>query len=110
MGKKNIQLSTLNSNRDNNQFSIDAVKVMYSLPINSFTLINDEENNIYLAKIKKFETKNIDPESDQLKEYIDKHNSSVKNTMLKSYDLYLNSKYSVELNQKTLERVKNYFQ
>ncbi len=110
MGKKNIQSTTLNSNRDNNQFSIDAVKVMYSLPINSFTLINDEKNDIFLAKIKKFETQSIDTENDKLKEYIDKNNSNIKNTMLKSYDLYLNNKYNVDLNQKTLERVKNYFQ
>ena len=30
--------------------------------------------------------------------------------MLNSYDFYLNDKYNVDLNQKTLERVKNYFQ
>jgi peptidyl-prolyl cis-trans isomerase D len=29
---------------------------------------------------------------------------------LKSYDLFLNEKYNVILNQKTIERVKNYFQ
>ena len=34
----------------------------------------------------------------------------IKNNMLKSYDLYLNDKYKVELNQKTIERVKNFFQ
>ena len=30
--------------------------ILYQL--NSFTLINDEKNNIYLAKVKKFENKN----------------------------------------------------
>ena len=30
--------------------------------------------------------------------------------MLKSYDLYLNEKYKVVLNKKTIERVKNFFQ
>ena len=44
------------------------------------------------------------------KEYINKQNSNIKNNMLKSYDLYLNDKYKVELNQKTIERVKNFFQ
>ena len=39
-----------------------------------------------------------------------KQNSNMKNTMLKSYDIYLNDKYEVELNQKTIERVKNFFQ
>ena len=46
----------------------------------------------------------------KLKEYINKQNSNIKNNMLKSYDLYLNDKYKVELNQKTIERVKNFFQ
>ena len=38
---------------DNNKFSIDAIKLIYSLPEKSFVLINDALNNIYLAYIKK---------------------------------------------------------
>ena len=105
-----IQDTKLNSIRDNKKFDISAVKVLYSLPINSFTLINDEENNIYLAKVKNFETLAIDSNDELFKEYINKQNSNIKNNMLKSYDLYLNDKYKVELNQKTIERVKNFFQ
>ena len=105
-----IQNTKLNSIRDNKKFDISAVKVLYSLPINSFTLINDEENNIYLAKVKNFETQSIDSNDELFKEYINKQNSNIKNNMLKSYDLYLNDKYKVELNQKTIERVKNFFQ
>ena len=91
-------------------FEINAVEVLYTLPINSFTLINDEKNNIYLAKIKGFENDLNINNNDKIREYTNKQNSNVKNTMLKSYDLYLNSKYKVDLNQKTIERVKNYFQ
>ena len=36
--------------------------------------------------------------------------SENKNTLLKTYDLFLNNKYDVVLNQKTIERVKNFFQ
>ena len=82
---------------------------MYSLPVNSFTLINDEENNIYLAKIDKYEIEPINKSDDELKDYNTKLNSNIKNSMLGSYDLYLNSKYKVNLNQKTIERVKNFF-
>ena len=32
-----------------------------------------------------------------------------KNSILKSYDLFLNNRYQVVVNEKTLERVKNYF-
>ena len=48
-------------------------------------------------------------DKDLLKEYINKENSNIKNTMLKSYDLFLNKKYEVDINQKTIERVKNFF-
>ena len=108
MGANNIQITKLNSIKDNNKFDINAVEILYSLPINSFTLINDEKNNIYLAKIKSFENKVINKE--KLKEYDNKASSNIKNTMLKSYDLFLNNKYDVVLNQKTIERVKNFFQ
>ncbi len=110
MGKNNIKSTILNSIKDNKKFTIDAVEVLYSLPLKSFTLINDDKNNIYLAKIKKFKTNSIDNDKQKLQEYIDKENSNNKNIMLKSYDLFLNKKYNVDLNQKTIERVKNFFQ
>ena len=104
------ETAKLNSIKDNKKFEINAVEILYSLPINSFTLINDENNNIYLAKIKKFYSEASDSNNDKLKSYIEKQNSNTKNTLLKSYDLLINKKYNVVLNQKTIERVKNYFQ
>ena len=110
MGQNKIQTIKLDSIKDNNKFEINSVEILYSLPINAFTLINDEQNNIYIAKIKKIEKKIIDNNDNKLKEYNSKLNSNIKNSMLKSYDLYLNNKYNVTLNQKTIERVKNFFQ
>ncbi len=109
MGKDKINTIKLNSIKDNKKFNINAVEVLYSLPVNSFTLINDDKNNIYLAKITKFENKFINDKNSLASDYLDKQNSNIRNSMLKSYDLYLNSKYDVVLNQKTIERVKNFF-
>ena len=109
MGKEKIQTTNLNSMRDNKKFDINAVEVLYSLPEKSFTLINDENNNIYLAKVKKFENQIIDTNKEEFKQYIVKQNSKSKNSLLKSYDTFLNDKYDVSLNQQTIERVKNYF-
>ena len=109
MGSNKIENLLLNSIRDNKKFDIKAVELMYSLPLNSFTLINDEMSNIYLAKIKSFKDETLE-NNDKMKEYAGKQNSNLKNSMLKSYDLYLNSRYDVTLNQKTIERVKNFFQ
>ncbi len=110
MGKNLIKSTKLNSIKDNNKFDINAVEIIYSLPLNSFTLINDEKNNVFLAKIKKIEIVNFKNDNVKFKDYKILQDSNIKNNMLKSYDLYLNSKYNVVLNQKTIERVKNFFQ
>ncbi|MDC3088011.1 SurA N-terminal domain-containing protein [Candidatus Pelagibacter sp.] len=109
MGGNQIENLQLKSIKDNNRFEINAVELLYSLPLNSFTLINDEKNNIYLAKIKKILYQNLESNKEKLEEYISKQNTDTKNSILKSYDLFLNEKYNVVLNQKTIERVKNYF-
>ena len=110
MGDNKIETIKLNSNKDNKKFDINAVKTLYSLPINSFTLINDDQNNIYLAKIKNYQNETIDNNPNELNTYTYKQNSNMKNDMLKTYDLYLNKKYDVVINQKTVERVKNFYQ
>ena len=110
IGKDKIESTRINSIKDNNKFEANSIESLYSLPINSFTLIKDEENNIYLTKIKKFQNQLIDKDSDLLKKYISKQNSNIKNTMLKSYDSFLNDKYNIVLNKKTIERIKNFYQ
>ena len=110
MGKNIIERTKLNSIKDNNKFEIDSVKTLYSLPVNSFTLITDDKNNIYLAKVKKFHDITTNINKDDLRIYTDKQSSNSKNSLLKSYDLLLNDKYNVTLNNKTIERVKNFFQ
>tara|TARA_Y100000591_G_scaffold256086_1_gene228016 strand:- start:691 stop:2109 length:1419 start_codon:yes stop_codon:yes gene_type:complete len=110
MGKNLVQKTKLNSIKDNTKFNIDAVKLLYSLPLNSFTLINDEKNNIYLTKIISFQNKEIDKNHIEFKEYEVKQNSNNKKSILKSYDILLNEKYNITLNQKTIARVENFFQ
>ncbi len=110
MGQNKTELIVLNSIKDNNKFEINSVELLYSLPTKSYTLINDDKNNIYLAKVIEFEDVIIDQNDDKFKEYIIKQNSISKNNILKTYDLFLNEKYNVVLNQKTIERVKNFFQ
>ena len=107
MGKDLMETTKINSIKDNKKFEINAVEVLYSLPLNAFTLINDEKGNIYLAKIKKFSNNS---DNNNFEEYVEKQNSKNRNTILRSYDLLLNKKYNVVLNQKTIERVKNFFQ
>ena len=62
-----IEQIQLNSVEDSNKFDINSVKLIYALPINSFTLISDDEQNIYLAKVIKSHQKNIIKNSNDMK-------------------------------------------
>ena len=109
MGKDKIEKIELNSVKDNKKFDINAIELLYSMPVNTITLINDEKNNIYLARINSFKDIEIRNDEDNFKNYIIKQKTNNKNSILKSYDLFLNNKYKVNLNQKTIERIKNNF-
>ena len=107
MHKENFETITLNSIKDSEKFDTNSIKLLYSLPEKSFALIY-ENNNIYLAKIKKF--MNVHFDNDNYKNIANEQKTNTKQRLLKSYDELLNDKYKVTLNKKTIQRVKNYFQ
>ena len=109
LGNNSIEKIKLNSINDNNKFEINSIKILYSLTINDFTLVADDKNNIYVAKIVKYEEKNIEQNSKEFDKFTKDTNARHMTNVLKSYDYFLNNKYKVIVNQKTLERVKNYF-
>ena len=109
MGDNKTEKLFVNSIKDNKKFDINSIELLYSLPIDSFTLINDDNNDIYLVKIKDIINYSIDNDDEKFKEYTNKENTNTRRNILKSYDLLLNEKYNVVLNQKTIERVKNFF-
>ena len=110
LGKNQIQTLKLNSIKDNKTFEINSVRMLYSLPSNSFTLINDENNNIYLAKIKNYDDMTKQISSEDFEKFLNKENTKIRNDILKSYDLFLNKKYNVDINQIAINNVKNLFQ
>ena len=105
-----IQSLTLNSIKDNNKFEINSIQMLYSLPLNSFTLINDENNDIYLAKIDDYDEIKLDLNSKEYDKFFTKENTKIRNNILESYDLLLNKKYKVNINQLAINNVKNLFQ
>ena len=109
LGKDNIQSSKFNSIKDNSKFEINSVKMLYSLPINSFTLINDENNNIFLAKVKNYDDIDLELNEKDYQVFFDKENTKIRNDILKSYDLFLNIKYNIDINQVAINNVKNLF-
>ena len=85
------------------------LKCLYSLPINSFTLINDKDKKIYLVKIVNSKTNIFNETDENYLEFVNIQNTNNRKSILQSYDQLLNNKYKVELNQKTIDKVKNYF-
>ena len=72
-------------------------------------MIADKEDNIYVAKVIKYEDVIIEKNSNKFNATSNEASAENRNSILKSYDYLLNSKYKVTVNEKTLDRVKNYF-
>ena len=109
LSKNKTKKIKIKSIKDNKKFEASSVKILYSLPINSFTLIADEQKNIFIAKITNYKEENITRNSVNFDSISIEEVAQNKNSILKSYDLFLNNRYQVVVNEKTLDRVKNYF-
>ena len=104
-----LKTTKINSIKDNNIFDINSIKLLYSMPLNNFLLMGDENKNIYLVKVINFEQEFLPVDSKDYKTYVQKTNLNIKNSLYTSYDFFLNEKYKVKVHQNTFERVKNYF-
>ncbi len=107
--KNNIKNVTIKNINDKEIFDEDSVKLIYSLPKESFVLITGNNNKIFLANIKNTSYTNLDKNSPKTEEYGIKSNNKIINEINSSYDFSLNSKYKVRTFNDTIERVKNYF-
>ena len=83
--------------------------MLYTLPANSFTLVNDKDNKIYLIKIINSKNNSFNVNDESYIKFVKDQNTNNRKNILQSYDQLLNNKYQVELNQKTIDRVKDYF-
>jgi len=72
-------------------------------------LVNDKENKIYLVKVVNSKNNTFNTTDENYLKFVKIQNTSNRKSILQSYDQLLNKKYKVELNQKTIDRVKNYF-
>ena len=109
LGNNNIKKIRLESIKDDTKFEVNSIEILYALPINAFTLVADYNNNIFLAKTISYSEQNISKNSDKFNAVSNETSAQNRNGLLKSYDYLLNGKYKVVINEKTLDRVKNYF-
>ena len=109
MAGNNKEYSIISSIEDDSKFEASSVKMLYSLPINSYTLVSDEDDKIYLVKLINSKKNPFSETDENYLSYVSKENTNTRKSIIQSYDQLLNSKYQVQLNQKTIDRVKNYF-
>jgi len=109
LGNQGVEKIKLNSIKDNKKFEISSIQLLYSLPVNTFTLIGDDKDNIFIAKTINYEDQKISEKSNKFNAISIEASAENRNSILKSYDYLLSDKYKVTVNEKTLDRVKNYF-
>ena len=102
----NLEVKTIN---DDATFDINSIKMLYTLPVNSFTLVNDKDNNIFLVKISDSKKNFFNKSDEDYVQFVKNQNTDNRKSILQSYDQLLNNKYQVKVNQKSVDRVKNYF-
>ena len=109
LAKNNFINLKINSIEDTKQFTADSIKLLYSLAIDDYSLISDKNNNVYLVRLKNIDENNLIKNSDEKIILSNQTNSELRDMLYNSYDFLLNEKYNIEVNEKTLERMKNYF-
>ena len=102
----NLQIDSI---KDISKFTRDSVDLLYSMGKNNFSLVSDEKNNIYLVKIKNIYENNLNKNSENIKTFTNQTNIKIRDNLYNSYDLLLNEKYKININEKTLDKMKNYF-
>lgn len=105
---KNYKISSL---KQNDIFSDGLIKNIFLTNDGEINLItNNTFTKSFLISTKKTEYKTLDKNSNEFEQYEAKARLNLINKIYKSYDESVNQKYKVELNQRTIDRVKNSFQ
>ena len=105
---KNYKISSLKQNEIFNDGMIKRIFLTNDGEINLIT--NSTFTKSFLISTKKTEYKTLDKNSNEFEQYEAKARINLINKIYQSYDESVNQKYKVELNQRTIDRVKNSFQ
>ena len=104
---KDYKISNL---KQNDIFEEGLVKRIFLTKDGEINLItNSTLTKTFLVSTKKTEYKNLDKSGNDFDQYEAKARLNLINKIYKSYDDSVNQKYKVELNQRTIDRVKNSF-
>jgi len=107
--KENINSGIINSINDDSLFDETSLKLIYELPKNSFVMVSNRANNIFLAKINQITYENLKSTNENIQEYLAKTNINLIDDIYSSYDTSLNTKYEVKIFNNNIDRIKDYF-
>ena len=107
--KENINSGVINSINDDSLFDETSLKLIYELPKNSFVMVSNRANNIFLAKINQINYENLKSTNENIQEYLAKTNINLIDDIYSSYDTSLNTKYEVKIFNNNIDRIKDYF-
>ena len=100
----------ISSIKQNDVFSDGLIKRIFLTNDGEINLItNNTLTKSFLISTKKTEYKNLDKNSNEFEKYEAKARLNLINKIYQTYDESVNQKYKVELNQRTIDRVKNSF-
>ena len=107
----NLQIKKLSiSNLNDANFSKDVIREIFKTKNKEINLINDRTfTKNFIIYTKETEYKKLDKTSQDFIKYEIKARSDLVQEIYRFYDMSINNKYKVEINNKVIERVKNSF-
>jgi len=107
--RTDIEDISINGIRDNNFFSTKSNNQIFKLREKNFTIVDEiEKNKTFLVWVREIQKPSLNRASDEYDKYYHETIIGLKNNIYSSFDRYINQKYKVEINYKTLEKLKNY--
>jgi len=87
----------------------ESLEIIYNMSKDNFNLIVDKKNDIYLINLVDINLVELDKTNPKYLEYQNKAKDKIGNLLFESYDTIINNKYKVNVNNQTVERIKNFF-
>ena len=105
-----IQKIRLKSQNDNKILTKELVEQIYNFPEKQLVVIHDIDfKKNFLIYIEKIENITIGKKSDEFQEYLNQSRIKVTSRLFNTYDEHIKNNYKIEINYKTLNTIKNYF-
>ena len=104
-----IDKMNLKSINDSINLPKESLEIIYNMSKDNFNLIVDKKNDIYLINLVDINLVELDKTNSKYLEYQNKSKDKIGNLLFESYDTIINNKYKVNVNNQTVERIKNFF-